>query len=405
MQNTTHKLKHSDIDVNNSSTEELLAEIERLGQKKTDHRNADLSAKIIINSIYGVLGYLKFICYNRDVAESVTLQSQDIIKYTETIMNDYFKNIFYTEEDTLKELGVTRIIAKFQGDVVKYMDTDSVFLDMNSVYKSVETSLSEQDFILALYDGRLKSFIKQKLNEYTDGYNASRVRFNGKDSFNLEMEQIAESIMWVAKKRYAKSLTWYKNVTYDSLGKVEIIGLETRKSSSPKYVREKIEELIMYLLEKKGKPSKKDLFDRVSRIRKEFDLLPIEDICETKRISKYNQYVPVDTDKLSFAPRAPEHTRGAGYYNHMLYKSDFKDRYDFIKTGNRVKFYQIKDPTGKSVSTFSFLAGSFPAEFAPDMNKDLQFEKIFLNPVNNIIAALGMSDIEQDMQYIPSFEW
>jgi CTP:phosphocholine cytidylyltransferase-like protein len=46
---------------------------------------------------------------------------------------------------------------------------------------------------------------------------------------------------------------------------------------------------------------------------------------------------------------------------------------------------------------FSFVQGMYPEEFAPACNRDKQFEKVFLGPLNNIIGPIGIDPIKSDM--------
>ena len=67
--------------------------------------------KVLLNSLYGVLGLPTFRFYDSDNAEAVTLTGQSLIKYTEKMGNFYYQ----------KELGVS-------DDFCIYIDTDSVFI-------------------------------------------------------------------------------------------------------------------------------------------------------------------------------------------------------------------------------------------------------------------------------------
>jgi hypothetical protein len=42
---------------------------------------------------------------------------------------------------------------------------------------------------------------------------------------------------------------------------------------------------------------------------------------------------------------------------------------------------------------FAYSRGSYPIEFAPEIDYDLQFSKSILSPINSIIEPLGMPEI------------
>lgn len=386
----------------NPTKEEIKLEIARLKAIQLLQRNADLSLKIIINSIYGVAGYVRFICYHREVAQSITKQSEDIIKYTEKIMNAYFRDIWPTDAETHEKMGLSQVIP-VENDAVIYMDTDSTFLSLSKFHGNTDHKGTVQEFILELYDVKLKDYIKEKLYEYCDAFSASRIKtFNGVDSFLLEMEQIAYNIIWVAKKRYMKELAWYKNIDYDRLKKIEIIGLETKQSSMPKFFRDELKKMFLFMLKHNGNPDRQELADLCRQVNSKMQMLPIDEICKTERVSKYHNYVMKDTDTLEFASGTRAQVKAAGLYNHMLNNSEFKTRYPIIESGAKVKYYYIKNKRA-DVETFGFLPSSFPAEIAPEVDYDVQFDKLFLSPINNILKALKIDRLDTDLSVMPHY--
>jgi hypothetical protein len=75
-----------------------------------------------------------------------------------------------------------------------------------------------------------------------------------------------------------------------------------------------------------------------------------------------------------------------------------QDKYEFIKSGTKIKYYSCKD---KSINdTFSYMRGSFPIEFAPEIDMELQFYKAILSPINSIIEPLGMPEISKRLSVI-----
>lgn len=394
------KLIHAKIS-DNPTKEEVEKEIKRLKLIRLIQRNADKTLKIIINSIYGVAGYTRFICYHREVAQSITKQSEDIIKYTEKFINEYFDQVWPTDHEVHKALGVTKVM-KPQSSTVIYMDTDSVFLALLKIYNGTDYNGEVKDFALKLYDLRLKGYIKQKLYDYCDHYGASRTKFDGSDSFKLELEQMAYNIIWVAKKKYMKELAWYKNIHYDRMKKAEIVGLETRQMTMPKYFRGKLKEAFRYLLSKDGKPDRQELAEICRSVRSQIELLHVEEICKTERVSKYTQNVINHTTALEYQKGARPPHKSAGLYNYLLYNSEFRSRYPFVESGDRIKYYHIKDKR-HDVETFGFLQGEYPSEFAPAIDYDMQFQKLYLKPINNVLDALKVEKLDSDLSVMPHY--
>lgn len=79
------------IDPETCSIEELEAVVNRCKVEEDYWNTMQLSAKTFINSVYGVFGTNFFNLANVDLAESITLQGQDLIKFSVRKINGYFK--------------------------------------------------------------------------------------------------------------------------------------------------------------------------------------------------------------------------------------------------------------------------------------------------------------------------
>jgi DNA polymerase elongation subunit (family B) len=87
-------------------------------------KNEEQAIKLTMNSIYGAIGNAWFVCFNPDVAEAVTLQGQDLIKYSEKILHRYFHEFWHQDKELHDKLGLTSV-KKVVKPLVVYGDTDS----------------------------------------------------------------------------------------------------------------------------------------------------------------------------------------------------------------------------------------------------------------------------------------
>ena len=55
--------------------------------------------KILINSIYGAFGNKWFYFYNLNIAQSITLQGQDVIKFSIKAINFYFRERWHLDTE------------------------------------------------------------------------------------------------------------------------------------------------------------------------------------------------------------------------------------------------------------------------------------------------------------------
>lgn len=121
-------LQYSNLDISSASREDIKAEIERLTSLMNIKKNEEQAIKIFINSCYGATASAYFVGFNIKVAEAITLQGQELIKFVQSIMNRYFLEFWYRDKELHQKLGLTRV-ERVMNDVSVYGDTDSVAAD------------------------------------------------------------------------------------------------------------------------------------------------------------------------------------------------------------------------------------------------------------------------------------
>lgn len=94
-----YKSKFIEIDPENCTKEELHAAIEKMNDLSGYYETKQLAIKTFINSVYGATASKYFVGHNVAVAESITLQGQDLNHYSENCVNKYFRGIFQSEEE------------------------------------------------------------------------------------------------------------------------------------------------------------------------------------------------------------------------------------------------------------------------------------------------------------------
>ncbi len=253
----------------------------------------------------------------------------------------------------------------------------------------------ELDFIQGIDHYRYAGYFKKCLEDYAAGYGV-------KNREDFELERISESVIYIAKKKYIQNIRFEDGIPYDELSYFYSKGVEIVRRSTPLFVRDKIMEVIKYIFSHPDTFNIKDLLKQVKILRKEFDLcVPdmVDDISMQSSCSNYDQYVLEDNAKLVFADKAPASVKAAAYYNHMLHKNkELQSKYEFLKSGSKIKYYYCKDASVNKI--FAFIRGTYPIEFAPEIDLDLQFEKCMLSPINSIIEPLGMPEITKRLSVV-----
>jgi len=357
-----------------------------------EYYNYEQAVKRILNSIYGAFGNEYFYFFNLDIAESVTLQGQDAILYTEKMLNIYFNEFWHKDKELHKIMNI-EVTGQCLKPVTIYIDTDSCYVSFEEVVKKSNWTGSTSEFILALYENRLKDYLVRVLDKYAATYKSENY-------LNFELESIARNAIWLAKKKYIQNLEWADpNVNYADLSKIKTKGFDNIQSSTPLYARKKLSEALKLIFSKGKTFHVSDIVKFLNEAKKEFKLAKIEDISYNFRVNNYEKYVVDDQKSLEFALKTPANCRAAGFYNHKLNNSKLKSKYHPISSGEKIKYYECID---KQCSVFGYIAGALPYEFAPEVDYEGQFEKCMIEPLNRVLAVMGLQTLNRNLLYANS---
>jgi DNA polymerase elongation subunit (family B) len=251
---------------------------------------------------------------------------------------------------------------------------------------------NELDFIHGIDQFRFGGYFKKCLEEYAESYGV-------KNREDFELERVSESIINIAKKKYIQHIVYEDGIPFDRMTYIFPKGVELVRSSTPYFAREKIVEIVKYLFEHPDDFNIKDLLKLVKQLRKEFELADIDEISMQSSCSNYETKVLEDKTSLKFVQGSHFAVKSAAYHNFLLNQhKDLQSKYEFIKSGTKIKYYYCKNK--KMNEVFAFIRGSYPIEFAPEIDYDEQFLKSILSPINSIIQPLGMPEITKRLSVV-----
>lgn len=101
-----YKNQFIDIDPDTCTMQELEKAIEQMDLMSNYYESKQLAIKQFINSVYGATASKYFVGHNTEVAESITLQGQDLNHFSENCVNKYFRGIFQSKEEYNKIIYV-----------------------------------------------------------------------------------------------------------------------------------------------------------------------------------------------------------------------------------------------------------------------------------------------------------
>lgn len=365
------------------------------------------AVKVTLNSIYGAFGNKWFHFFNIDIAESITLQGQNAILYSEQILNKYVQEFWHKDKAAHDMLGVASVERPCFKPSVIYIDTDSCYVQFeelysNIVWKDPENKPDIDTFILDLYDKRLGAYIVKTMEKYaaetnTDNYLA------------FELETVAYGGIWMSKKKYIQDIAWDDKLPtterHTPLSKVKTIGFDTIQSSTPTFARAKLQEALQLIFTEPSGPTAETL-EKLTKFlkqaKKEFKLAKIDDISFNKRTNNLEKYIVDDHIEFQTGLKCPPNVKAAGYYNFLMNNnSKYKQKYRMIGNGEKLKIYHTQATNGLS-DMFAYLPGDHPYEIAPSVDYETQFEKAIIDPLNRVLTAVGLHNINRSLIYSTS---
>lgn len=333
------------------------------------------------------------ILFNKEKLESIDkkfiILGKDIPKFN----NDNFKGHATTVDELKKLISNDYELLIFDGFFIKNRDINKM-IDSGVFSSEIIWNWSnELDFIQGVDFFRFGGYFKKCLDDYAKSFGVEN-----KEDF--ELERISESIISLSKKKYIQNIVYEDGISYDRFAYIFPKGVELVRSSTPAFARDKIINIVKYLFANPDTFNIKELLGLVKNLRKEFELSDIDDICMQSSCSKYETKILDDKNiPLKFVAGSHFAVKAGAYYNYLLQKNHrLLDKYELIKSGTKIKYYYCKD---KSVNdTFAYIRGSYPIEFAPEVDYDMQFSKSILSPINSIIEPLGMPEITDRLSII-----
>jgi len=321
--------------------------------------------KVLLNSLYGVLGLPVFRFYDVDNAEAVTYTGQSLIKFTKKIANNYYN----------KELGDAK-------NHCIYIDTDSVF------YSALPLVTKRYPDLDIRNEDKMSKAILQIANEVQDYLNMSYDYFAkkfcnlDKHRFDIKQEVIAKSGLFVTKKRYGLKII---NDNGKKVNKMMIKGLDTVRSSFPIAMRELLSKLLEDILMEVPKQKLDKYLINFKNSMKLMDFNKIAIPTSVKGIKKYRDSEGgiFHTYKLG----TPVHVKSSLFYNDMLKYFKVTKKYSPIYNGEKIKWVYLKNnPIG--IETIAYKGHEDPPQILDFIRQYIHPDKLYKQALHKKIMML-----------------
>jgi hypothetical protein len=281
--------------------------------------------KVLLNSIYGVLGLPIFRFYDKDNASAVTITGQDIIKSTGKAINECFK----------------RALDEKEGVWVIYTDTDSCFASALPIIKKnmPDIDLNDEKAMteaILKVTGDVQSFVNKFYDVMAKRY------FNiEKHRFDAKQEVIAKTSFWLAKKRYAQFIVNKAGIECDEM---EVKGIDVVRTSFPIRFRKFMQQFLDDMLRKLPK----DQIDvSILEFKDKMSTYPVIEIAKNTSVKFKSQsgemdYNPKTRHPFQFMDGTPAQAKAALAYNDLLKIWNLDKDVPPIFHGQKIKWVYLK---------------------------------------------------------------
>jgi DNA polymerase elongation subunit (family B) len=341
-------------------------------QKEVDYLNIKQhTIKILINSIYGYFGNKHSPLGDDDIARSITLTGQSVIKYSNELLLEFIKkNSDITEEEILERCPII------------YNDTDSSYVSIKKVVENKNIKMLDKKNQVTQDYLDLVASVENYLNDGIKIWGAKELK-SVDCRLNFKREVIADAGMFLMKKRYVLHVKDEEGIQCD---KFKYTGVEVVKSTMPSPIKPYAKRIIETMIMTRDKAKTDALFNEAYTT---FKSLPVEDFAFVMGIKDYDKYA-VKCTEFNVAKGMPIHVKSAYFHNTFLKRLKLTSKYESIASGDKVRFFYVQQPNryGLPVMAYKF---SFPEElkkeFLPDYEK--MFEKILYQSMERFYTSVN----------------
>ena len=341
---------------------ELKYEVERLNTEQ-------MVIKILVNSCYGYMGNKRAPIGDDDIASSVTLTGQAVIKQSNVFIKQFLKQELPDISDHDLE------------ECIVYNDTDSGYI---SIAPLVDAG------IIKFWDGKdVHEETYTKIQEIEDYLNENINRWAEKailtqDSrFVFKRECIADVGVFLQKKRYVMHILDDEGIKED---KFKYTGVEVVRTTMPNAIKPYAKGIIETMLTTQSLQATNKILNESYDT---FKSLSPEEISFVMGVKNYDKYAP-QCNGFNTCKGMPIHVKSSYFYNQMLDKLNTGNKYESITSGDKVRYMYVEQPNKYGLDTMGFKY-DFPIEFADTFKPDYEkmFEKILFESIKRFYDNIG----------------
>jgi len=341
---------------------DLKYEVERLNTEQ-------MVIKILVNSCYGYMGNKRAPIGDDDIASSVTLTGQAVIKQSNEIIKEYMRNKVVDISDHELEQSII------------YNDTDSSYVSIEPLINAgIIKFWDGKDVHQETYDEieELENYLNNSINIW------ARKALLTKDSrFVFKRECIGDTGLFLQKKRYVMHILDNEGIKEN---KFKYTGVEVVRTTMPNSIKPYAKRIIETMLTTQSLAETNKILNESYEI---FKSLSPEEVAFVMGVKNYEKYA-VKCKDFTTVKGMPIHVKSAYFYNKMLNLLNTGNKYEDLTSGDKVRFVYVEQPNKYGIDTIGFKY-EWPSEFneifKPDYEK--MYEKILFEAIERFYSNVN----------------
>ena len=345
---------------------DLKYEVERLNTQQ-------MVIKILINSCYGYMGNKNAPIGDDDIAASVTLTGQAVIKYSNELLKDFMR----------AEVGSDNISERDLEECIVYNDTDSSYISISPLIENgVKFWESKEDALVHQETYDKIQEIEDYLNDGITSWSRKALLTND-PRFVFKREMIADVATFLQKKRYVMHILDDEGIKEN---KFKYTGVEVVRTTMPNAIKPYAKGIIETMLTTQDLGKTNKIFNEAYDT---FKTLAPEEIAFVMGVKGYEKHA-VQCRDWETVKGMPVHAKSAYYYNRMCDELNTGNKYEALGSGDKVRFMYVETPNKYGVASMGFKY-EWPVEFNEHFKIDYEkmFDKILFQSIARFYDSVG----------------
>ena len=309
--------------------------------------------KVVLNSLYGVLGLPVFRFYDLDNAEATTTTGVELIKYTKRMANHYYNSTLGDKDD-----------------YCIYIDTDSVFYSAIPIIEKKYPHVDIKDeAIVTEKILEIASDVQKYLNKSYDLF-AQKFCNIDEHRFEIKQELIAKGGLFVTKKRYGMKIINDNGV---KVNKLHVKGLDIVRSSFPAAFKECLTKVLEDIL---ADVPKVKIDEFILNFKKSMKLKKYDTIAMPTSAKNVKKFIEKGEGILVPKKGTPVHIKSAINYNNFLLLNKLNKKYPSVGNGEKIKWTYLKDNPFK-FDTICYKGHEDPPQVLEYIKEHIDTDKVY----------------------------